>query len=57
MVNVNLKLEDGSTREMSAMPKEFSTGKTGYFGQGKIVTANGDRYQTQIQMVKIEKKS
>jgi len=36
--------------------KEFKSGKAGFYAQGKI-TIDGDRYQSQIMLVKIEKKS
>jgi len=36
-------------------PKEFKSGKMGFYAQGKI-TVDGDRYQSQIMLVKIEKK-
>lgn len=55
MVTVKLNLEDGSNQEMTALSKTFKSGKTGYFGQAKVVTDDGERYQAQIQLVKIEK--
>ncbi len=55
MVKVQLTLEDGTKAEMVATDKVFSSGKTGYFVQGKVTDAKGDRYQTQITMVKIVK--
>lgn len=36
-------------------PKTFSSGKTGFFAQGKVVIGE-DRYQAQIQLVKIQPK-
>jgi hypothetical protein len=36
-------------------PKTFSSGKTGFFAQGKVVIGE-DRFQAQIQLVKIEPK-
>jgi hypothetical protein len=35
--------------------KQFNSGKTGYYAQGKV-NLNGERYQSQIMLVKIEKK-
>jgi hypothetical protein len=35
--------------------KTFNSGKTGFYSQGKI-TVDGDRYQSQIMLVKIEPK-
>jgi hypothetical protein len=35
--------------------KTFQSGKTGFYAQGKI-TVDGERYQSQIMLVKIEKK-
>lgn len=34
--------------------KEFKSGKTGYFGQGKV-NFNGNRYQAQVMLVEIVK--
>ena len=36
--------------------KTFRSGKTGFFGQGKI-THKGQRYQAQCQLVAIEKQT
>lgn len=36
--------------------KEFSTGSDGFHGQCKVEDAEGNRYQTQIQMVRIGSK-
>ena len=36
--------------------KTFSSGKVGYFGQGKMAL-EGDRYQTQAQLVRIQPKT
>jgi hypothetical protein len=33
-------------------PKEFTSGSTGFFGQGKL-ELEGERYQAQAQLVKI----
>ena len=35
--------------------KTLSSGKTGFYAQGKV-TVDGVRYQSQIMLVKIEKK-
>ncbi len=35
--------------------KTFKSGKTGFYTQGKLVV-NGERYQSQVTIVKIEKK-
>lgn len=40
---------------LDADPKEFKTGKSGYFGTGKV-SNNGKRYQAQIQLVEIQPK-
>lgn len=36
--------------------KTFSTGKQGFWGQAKVVI-NGERYQAQVQVVKITPKN
>jgi len=37
------------------LTKKFKSGKTGYYAQGKI-QLGADRFQSQVQLVKIEKK-
>jgi hypothetical protein len=36
-------------------PKTYKSQKTGFYAQGKL-TIDGERYQSQVMLVKIEKK-
>lgn len=48
---------DGKASSMALEEKEYSTGKTGFWSQTKLVDTDGNRYQTQVQMVKIVNKN
>jgi len=41
---------------VNAIPKQFKTGSTGFYGNGKLVI-NGEKYQCQVQIVKVGSKS
>jgi hypothetical protein len=34
-------------------PKVYKTGSTGYFGQGKVIDNNGQKYQVQVMLVAV----
>lgn len=42
--------------QIVASAKNFSTGSRGFFGIGKVVLADGKKYQCQVQMVEIGSK-
>ena len=46
---------NGTSMEMQLEKKDFKSGKTGYFGQTKML-ANGDKFQVQMIATKIESK-
>ena len=45
----------GSETVLALEPKEFKSGKVGFFAQGKAVVGN-DKYQAQTILTKIEPK-
>lgn len=51
-----IKTADGKTVSVvSIAPKEFKTGSTGFYANGKV-EIEGKRYQMQIQLVEIGSK-
>lgn len=55
ILTVTIRSDDGQAiGALVLAEKTFASGKQGYFGQGKLVI-NGERYQCQAQMVRIEK--
>lgn len=56
ILTATIRADDGQAVGVLVLqPKTFSTGKTGYFGQGKI-EIEGHRYQCQGQLVEITTK-
>lgn len=53
-VKVTATLEDvrAGLAALNVQPKEFASGKSGYYGQGKV-EADGQRFQSAVQLVKI----
>jgi hypothetical protein len=47
---------DGAEVTVPLNPKQFSTGSTGAFWQGKVDGADGRRYQTQVTLTLIGSK-
>ena len=52
-----IKTVKGVETQLPLTAKEFKTGKTGFFAQTKVVDDEGNRYQTQLIMTKIEAKA
>jgi len=53
-----VQIKDDTGEVVAVIPldqKTFSSGKQGFWGNGKV-GLNGNRYQAQAQLVKIEKK-
>jgi len=53
---VEMKTDGGQpVGVLTAAPKNFKTGSTGFYGQGKL-EIDGKRYQIQVQIVQIGSK-
>lgn len=46
----------GAVEAIFAAPKQFSTGSRGFYGQGKVKTPDGRRFQVTINIVEIGSK-
>lgn len=46
----------GATATIFAEPKQFRTGSHGFYGQGKVKTTDGRRFQVSINIVEIGSK-
>jgi len=56
MITATLQGEGLGQNTLSLEQKTFVSGKTGFWGQTKLVDEQGNRYQAQIQVVKIQPK-
>lgn len=59
MLSAVIRNEDAEGKVVGLLALEekvFSSGRRGFFGQGKVVI-DGERYQMQAQLVKIEPKA
>ncbi|MCL5025752.1 MAG: hypothetical protein M1531_04560 [Chloroflexi bacterium] len=56
-LTATVRTEEGESVGVLVLnPKTFSSGKEGYFGQGKLAIG-GKRYQSQVQLVEIKEKA
>lgn len=46
----------GTIETIFAAPKQFRTGSSGFYGQGKVKAADGRRFQVTINIVEIGSK-
>lgn len=54
MAKVKIQIQKTET-EMQIPSKTFKSGKQGFWGQAKVQTEDGKRYQVQVQAVEIAK--
>lgn len=47
----------GGTGAIVAEPKQFKTGSTGFYGQGKVKAIDGRRFQVSVNIVEIGSKN
>ena len=52
---VNIEVGD-KIETIVAEPKQFKTGSRGFYGQGKILAADGRRFQVSVNIVEIGSK-
>ncbi len=57
-ISVKFLIDGQEVNTMFLLPKDFSTGSSGYYAQGKVVLGDDAEkgYQVQVQMIKIGSK-